>query len=182
MKWSMWQYSLITMSYPRAMTGCFPNKSIAIFILKIKHVYFLFVKAIVCKYWSWLACKKLSLQLIFLKPHPNSLAVRNSLNSNESEIHAKLPLWLFFWLTFYCRYPCTLLTHFINGGPSFLVLHYCFSLHHLVEIRVQNVIWSKLLVSISQVLAWGQKMLTLFGFHGVSWFGISVWKCWNLVI
>lgn len=39
----MWQYSLITVSYPRAMDGCSPDKSIAIFISNIKHVYFLFV-------------------------------------------------------------------------------------------------------------------------------------------
>lgn len=120
---------------------------------------FFFWIAIVCKYWELLACKK-SLQLTFLKPHPNSLAVWSSLNSHESEIHVKLPLCLFFWLTFCCRYPCKLLTYFINRGSSFPALSCCFSLHHFVEISVQNVIWSKLLVSISQMRTWGQKTLS----------------------
>jgi len=62
----------------------FSDKSIAVFINKIKHVYFLFVNNVSLPLWE--------LQLIFLKqnkkqtnkkttknPHPNSVAVWNSI-------------------------------------------------------------------------------------------------------
>lgn len=57
------------MSSPTAMAGCFPNKSIAIFILKIKHVNFLFVKASL-QVLKLISMQKVVLATYFLKTPP----------------------------------------------------------------------------------------------------------------
>lgn len=66
----MWQYSLIAMSYPKAMAGCFPNKSIAIFILKIKHAYFLFVNSSSLQLLKLINMQKVDVATYFRKTPP----------------------------------------------------------------------------------------------------------------
>lgn len=62
------------MSYPKAMAGCFPNKSIATFILKIKHVYFLFVKSSSQQLLKLINMQKVDIATYFLKTSPKYLS------------------------------------------------------------------------------------------------------------
>lgn len=110
-KWAMWQYSLITMSMLRQCLDVFLINHYFLLTKLSMFIFFLWV-ALVCHYWSWLEWKNLALQMIFLNVHPNSLDFWGSAYTVVK--CAEYPLCLHFWMTFWYKYPCTLLIYFIN--------------------------------------------------------------------
>lgn len=58
------------MSNPRAVAECFPNKSIAFIIFKIKHVYFLFVNSSSLQVLKLISMQNVVIATYFLKTPP----------------------------------------------------------------------------------------------------------------